>query len=144
MRRSIVCCLLLSLAGSSLAVTGIKPALSERRDDALQVFWQKFKTAVIDGRRETVSSLSKFPVRMSYGIRSIKNQAEFRRRYREVFNAQSDAARCFARKEPEVDAANRGRFEVACPNEAGDEVVIYKFELTKTGWKFVALDNLNE
>ena len=81
---------------------------------------------------------------MSYGISSVKNKAELRRRYRQVFNEQSNAAECFAKKEPEVDAANPKRFTVACPNEAGDEVAIYEFELTRTGWKFVGLDNINE
>jgi hypothetical protein len=81
---------------------------------------------------------------MSYGIRSIKNKAELIRRYREVFNKQTNAAQCFARKEPEKDAQNPKRFSVACPNEAGDDVVVYEFELTKIGWKFARLDNLNE
>ena len=141
MKRSIVLCLFLLLSGTALAVTAIKPAQS---DAALQTFWQKFKTAVISGNKVAVSNLSKFPIGMSYGIRSIRNKAELRRRYRQVFNEQSNAAQCFAKKQPEIDAANPKRSTVACPNEAGDEVVIYEFALTGTGWKFVALDNINE
>jgi hypothetical protein len=36
------------------------------------------------------------------------------------------------------------RFSIACPDEAGNEVVIYEFERGRKGWKFVRLDNLNE
>jgi hypothetical protein len=81
---------------------------------------------------------------MSYGIRSVKTRTELRRRYRQVFSEQTNAAQCFEKKQPEVDAANGKRASLACPNEAGDEVVVYEFELTRTGWKFVALDNINE
>ena len=44
----------------------------------------------------------------------------------------------------EMDAENPKHFSVACPDAAGNEVVIYHFEQTKTGWKFTGLDNLNE
>ncbi len=81
---------------------------------------------------------------MPYGARSVKSKPELRRRYTEVFNTQSNAAQCFAKKQPEIDKANPKRFTVACPNEAGDEVVIYEFALTRAGWKFVSLDNINE
>jgi len=111
---------------------------------ALKSFWQKFKTAVIAGNKETVSSLSQFPIGMSYGMESIKSKAELYRRYREVFNQQSQAAQCFTKKQPVVDRKNRSRFSVACPDKAGHEVVVYEFEFTRTGWKFIRLDNTNE
>ena len=140
MKRLILLSLSLLLSGTALAVALAKPA----QDASLQNFWQKFKTAVISGNKEAVSNLSRFPIGMSYGIRSVRTKAELRRRFRQVFNEQSDAAQCFAKKQPELDTANPKRFTVACPNEAGDEVVIYEFELTRTGWKFVSLDNINE
>ena len=65
---------------------------------------------------------------MSYGIRSIKTKTELLKRYKEVFNEQSDAAKCFAKKEPEKDSSNAKRYSVACPDAAGSEVVIYWFE----------------
>jgi hypothetical protein len=141
MKRSNSLCLCIAVAIASLM-----PVVSNsaRAEDSFQSFWQKFKTAVISGDKETVASLSKFPLGMSYGIRSIKNKPDLLRRYRDVFNKQSDAAKCFAKKTPEKDAANAKRFSVACPDEAGNEVVVYQFELTRTGWKFVSLDNLNE
>jgi hypothetical protein len=107
-------------------------------------FWQKFKTAVINSDKNAVASLSKFPIGMSYGIRSIKNKPELLRRYKEVFNEQTDAAKCFATKQPERDSTSSRKYSVACPDAAGNEVVIYEFERGVTGWKFVRLDNINE
>jgi hypothetical protein len=139
---------------AALAVAVTKPAQQQQGDTSTQPFmrdflkitpfWQKFKTAVISGNKEAVSGLTRFPIKMSYGIKSVKTKAELRRRFRQVFNEQSDAAQCFARKQPEIDEANPKRFTIACPNEAGEEVVIYEFELSRGGWKFVALDNINE
>jgi hypothetical protein len=140
MKRATILCLSLSISGTALAIA----AANTQRNSAFPAFWQKFKTAVISGDKEAVSGLSRFPLGMSYGIRSIRNSAELRRRYREVFNEQTDAAQCFVKKKPEQDKSSSKRFSVACPDKGGDEVVIYEFELTKTGWKFVRLDNINE
>ena len=81
---------------------------------------------------------------MSYGIPAIKTKAQLIRRYRQVFNEQTDAAACFAKKKPEMDTDNPKHFSVVCPDAAGNEVVIYHFEQTRTGWKFTGLDNINE
>ena len=81
---------------------------------------------------------------MSYGISTIKTKAQLVKRYRQVFNEQTNAATCFAKATPEADAANPKQFSVACPDAAGNEVVIYHFERTRIGWKFTGLDNLNE
>lgn len=113
-------------------------------DADFKVFWEKFKTAVIKVDKNTVAGLTKYPLGMSYGIRSIKTKAELLRRYREVFNQQTDAAKCFASKEPEKNETNPKRFTIVCPDEAGNEVVAFDFALGKTGWRFVALDNYNE
>jgi hypothetical protein len=141
MMKAAVLCLCLLLSGTTLAMSGAK---STKTDDAVKTFWQKFKTAVIGGDKATVATLSRFPIEMSYGMASIKNRAQLLRRWRAVFNEQSNAAQCFAKKEPEMEEGNTKRFSVACPDEAGNEVVIYSFERTATGWKFVGLDNANE
>ena len=112
--------------------------------DSADTFWQTFKTAVSKRDVETIARLSKFPIGMSYGIPSIKTKAQLSKRYRQVFNEQTDAAACFAKAKIEMDAENPKHFSVACPDAAGNEVVIYHFEQTKTGWKFTGLDNLNE
>ena len=112
--------------------------------DSAETFWQTFKTAVCKRDIETIARLSKFPIGMSYGIPSVKTKVQLSKRYRQVFNEQTDAAACFSKAKIEMDPENAKHFSVACPDAAGNEVVIYHFEQTKTGWKFTGLDNLNE
>ena len=112
--------------------------------DATDDFWQAFKTAVSKRDIATIARLSKFPIGMSYGIPSIRNKAQLTKRYRQLFNEQTDAAACFSKAKREIDPANPKHFTVACPDAAGNEVVIYHFEQTRMGWKFTGLDNLNE
>lgn len=139
--RATLLCLCLFVSGTTLAMTG---GTYSKRDDAFQIFWRKFKFAVISVDKSAVAKLSRFPIGMSYGISSIKNSADLSRRYREVFNKQTDAAQCFSNKNPVVDEDNTDRFTIGCPDAAGNEVVIYEFEQTKSGWRFVRLDNINE
>ena len=122
----------------------IVAAPSFQAPDARETFWQQFKTAVTNRDVPTVARLSQFPIGMSYGIPSIKTKAQLAKRFRQVFNEQTDAAACFGKAKPEVDPANVKELTVACPDAAGNEVVIYHFRQTRAGWKFVALDNLNE
>jgi hypothetical protein len=112
--------------------------------ETTETFWQSFKTAVGKSDVETIARLSKFPLEMSYGIPSIKTKAQLAKRYRQIFNDQTNAAACFDKAKPEVDADNPKHFSVACPDAAGNEVVVYHFQQTRTGWKFTGLDNLNE
>ena len=130
--------LLLVVTLSSSVVSGQQGA------NDFKPFWERFRAAVIKGDKSTVASLSKFPLGMSYGIRPVKDKKELVRRYREVFNQQTDASKCFAVKEPEKDQANPRKFSVACPDEAGNEVVIFEFERGRSGWRFVRVDNINE
>jgi hypothetical protein len=118
--------------------------VAQQSDGDFNLFWDKFKTAVIKSDKHQVASLSRFPIGMSYGVRSIKNEPELLRRYKEVFSNQTDAAKCFRSKEPERDPTNPKKFSIACPDAAGNEVVIYEFERNRTGWRFVRLDNINE
>ena len=112
--------------------------------ESFDSFWQAFKTAVSKRDVDTIARLSKFPIGMSYGIPSIRNKVQLTKRYRQLFNEQSDAAACFNKAKPEADTANPKHFSVACPDAAGNEVVIYHFEQTRTGWKLTGLDNINE
>ena len=141
MKRATILSLCLLLSGTALAAT-----TGERlqEDASVKIFWQRFKVAVIRGNRSAVASLSDFPVEMSYGIPSIRNRSQMLRRYNEVFKSQTNAARCFANKQPEMDAQDKNRFSVACPDKGGNEVVIYGFQRTRAGWKFAGLDNINE
>jgi hypothetical protein len=112
--------------------------------DSAETFFQTFKTAVTKRDVETIARLSKFPLEMSYGIPAIKTKAQLSRRYRQIFNEQTDASACFTKAKIEMDPENSRHFSVACPDAAGNEVVIYHFEQTRMGWRFTGLDNLNE
>ena len=113
-------------------------------NDSHQAFWDQFKAAVSKQDVETIATLSRFPIGMSYGIPSVKSKVDLRKHYRKVFKEQTDAAACFAKAKPEIDPENAKHFTVACPDAAGNEVVIYHFRESKAGWKFTGMDNLNE
>jgi hypothetical protein len=135
MKRTVISCALLLLAAT---------AAPAQRSESIESFWQKFKTAVIAVDKQRVAALSSFPLDMSYGIPRIKNRAALLRRYREVFNDQTDAAKCFDTKGPETEAGRPRAFYVACPDVGGSEVVLYHFQRGRAGWRFVGLDNINE
>ena len=138
MKKIITLSLVLLLAGTSFATR------SAQTTNTFQSFWDTFKTAVSKRDVDTIGRLSKFPIEMSYGIPPIRAKAQLAKRYRQVFNEQTNAAACFAKATPEKNPDDPKQFTVACPDAAGNEVVIYHFEQTKTGWKFTGLDNLNE
>ena len=110
-------------------------------------FWKKLKVAVIAGDKATVAEMTKFPLSMSYGIKAVKNKEGFLRRYDEIFKGEANAIQCFAKAEPRKESAQR--YEVYCPfkdtpNDWENAPIRFIFELTKSGWKFAGLDNINE
>ena len=112
--------------------------------ESREAFWERFRTAVIKKDKTTVVSLSRFPISMPYGMGTVRNKTQLVRRYRDVFHHEGDAAVCFAAAKPQIDPARPKEFTIGCKNAAGDEVVIYFFVLTKLGWRFNGLDNINE
>ncbi len=110
-------------------------------------FWKKFKSAVIAGDKATVAEMTKFPVSMPYSVKAVKNKEDFLRRYNEIFKGEANAAQCFATGKPRKESA--GHYEIYCPfKETPDDrenaPIRFVFELTKGGWKFSGLDNINE
>lgn len=110
-------------------------------------FWTKFKTAVAKENKNTVADMSKLPITMPFGVKSVKTKSEFLRRYNEIFFGEADAAKCF--KTSPLQKISAKRYEVNCgfrKDTIGDggEPIVYAFELTRNGWKFVSLDNINE
>ena len=138
MKKLAVCFAMLALTASVIA------AGQSASDPSIMSFWDKFKAAVIKGDRESIATMSQFPITMPYGIPSVKTRVQLLKRYREVFKRQADAAKCFAESRPEVDTANKNRFTVGCKDAAGNEVVIYGFVRTRGVWKLKSLDNINE
>jgi len=110
-------------------------------------FWKKFKSAVIAGDKAAVVGMTKFPVSMSYSVKAVKNKEDFLRRYNEIFKGEANAAQCFTSGKPRKESTQR--YEVYCPfkntpNDWENAPIRFIFELTKTGWKFAGLDNVNE
>ena len=114
------------------------------QDPTIVKFWDDFKAAVNTKNVEAVAALTNFPIAMPYGIPSVKNKTQLRQRYKQVFAQQSNAAACFKKAHPEMEAQDPNTFTVTCADQAGNEVVVYRFTKMKSGWKLVGLDNLNE
>jgi hypothetical protein len=132
-------CVVLLLLGTVSSIASDLQAGQSREE-----FWEKFRAAVIKRDKTAVANMAQFPISMPYGMRSVRSKAQLIKRYRDVFNHEGDAAVCFAESMPVVDPARPRQFSVGCKNSAGDEVVIYSFALTKLGWRFNGLDNINE
>ena len=110
-------------------------------------FWSKFKSAVTAGDKAAVAEMTKFPVSMSYLEKAVRDKEDFLRRYGEIFDGEANAAQCFARAKPQKDSD--GGYEVYCPfqktpDDWENTPIRFIFELTKSGWKFTGLDNVNE
>jgi len=111
------------------------------------VFWREFKSAVIAGDKATIAEMTKFPLSMPYLVKAVKNKQEFLRRYAEIFKGEANAAQCFATSEPRKESDRR--CEIYCPfketlDDRENAPIRFIFELTKSGWRFAGLDNINE
>jgi hypothetical protein len=110
-------------------------------------FWQKFKSAVIAGDKAAVADMTKFPLSMPYEVKAVKNKEGFSRRYSEIFKGEANAAQCFGSAEPHKESDRR--YDIYCPfkdtpKDWENAPIRFIFELTKGGWKFAGLDNVNE
>jgi len=109
-------------------------------------FFNKFRSAVVAADKPTVAEMTKFPLSMPYLVKAVKTRSDFLRRYDEIFNGEANAAQCFRNAEPRKES---GRYEIYCPfketpNDKENAPIRFLFELTKNGWKFTGLDNINE
>jgi hypothetical protein len=117
------------------------------QDAAFKIFWTKFKSAVARKDKNAAANLSGFPISMPAFQKSVRTKADFLRRYNYIFNGEANAAGCFQNATPQKASARS--YEVNCGfknDKIGDggEPIVYAFKLTKSGWKFVGLDNINE
>jgi hypothetical protein len=110
-------------------------------------FLGKFKSAVIAGDKAAVAEMTKFPLSMPYEVKAVKNKEGFSRRYDEIFKGEANAAQCFKSAKPQKESDRR--YGIYCPfkdtpNDKENAPIRFIFELTKSGWRFVGLDNVNE
>lgn len=115
-------------------------------ESGLDEFWASFRSAVIKKDKNAVAEMTKFPLAMPFGQLSVRTKAELLKRYDQVFNGETDAAKCF---EKAVLSKEQGRYGIYCGFKSAleDETnkpIYYYFEKTDSGWKFVGLDNINE
>lgn len=159
-RVGLSCALLvtaLAFGTKALAESQTKaPGKAAQSADSMEVFWEKFKAAVIKGDKETVGALSQFPISMGYGMTDLKNKAQLMRDYRELFFGETNAAKCFPKAKPQVSPATKKRpkeFTIGCGfasevarGVASDEAgpFEYRFSLTPNGWRFTGFENINE
>ena len=109
--------------------------------------WKKFKSAVVAGDKAAVAEMTKFPLSMPYLQKAVKNKEDFLRRYSEIFKGEANAAQCFGKAEPHKQSDRE--YDIYCPfkdtpNDWENAPIRFIFELTKSGWKFTGLDNINE
>jgi hypothetical protein len=142
MRKAIICACLLTMVGTVFAQTPKQTTNA----DSMPVFWEKFKTAIIKGDKETVAALSAFPISMPYGMTNIKSKAQLLKHYRDIFFSDANAAKCFAKAKPYVDKQRPKEFSIGCKMAAGgeEEPIVYTFTRRRAGWKFTGFDNINE
>ena len=91
--------------------------------------------------------MTKFPLSMPYEVKAVKNKEDFLRRYNEIFKGEANAAQCFRKRRTEKRI--RPGYDIYCPfkgtpNDWENAPIRFIFELTKSGWKFTGLDNVNE
>ena len=127
-----------------LTIAVCASATAQQSDPSVEQFWAKFKIAVQKADKPSVAAMSRFPIGMPYGVPKIRTRTQLAKRWRDLFNVQANATKCFADAKPVVDPAASNRFTVGCKDEAGNEVVVYGFLRTRNGWRLTFLDNINE
>ena len=127
--KALVALCLLAPVNAAAAQANASPAMKQ--------FWGKFQSAVAKNDREAVAALTKFPLGMPYGVRSIRTRAQLINRYGEIFDAETK--KCFAGAQPQVEDANVKKFSINC-----GEAMMYWFEFVGGTYKFTAVDNVNE
>jgi hypothetical protein len=142
MRIKILSAVILSVVLSAFSTY----AINFKQTD-IQSFWENFKVAIAKNDKTALVEMTKFPLSMPYGVKSIKTKAEFLKRYNEIFKGEADAAKCFPTAKLEKE--NSKSFAIYCsfkqtPEDKENKPIKYYFELTKAGWKFAGLDNINE
>jgi hypothetical protein len=137
-----------SLLLFSIFVTSVAGASRARAADAaIDAFWGKFKAAVTNSDKQAVFGMTQLPLDMGYAQTRIRTRAQFMKKYTYVFAGEVNATKCFETAKPQVDKGKSKEFYVTCPfaeNGGNEEPFVYTFKLTRSGWRFVSFENINE
>jgi hypothetical protein len=119
-----------------VALAAQKQASNTAHADA-ELFWSNFQSAVAKNDSDAVAEMTKYPLSMPYGVRSVKSKLEFKRRYTKIFDAET--RKCFSTAKPQWDEGNNSKFSINC-----GEAMMYWFEKVSGRFLFAAVDNVNE
>ena len=100
-------------------------------------FWTAFKEALAKNDKEAVADMTRFPLQMPYGVRSVAGKAAFIKGYGKIFDAETK--KCFATAEPQLESGKVKGYTVSC-----GEAMLYWFEAVNGSYKFTRVDNVNE
>jgi len=142
--KKVVFGLLLNIMAASF-VAGSTHQPSNGSD--INAFWVKFRSAVTKGDKPAVLAMSQLPIQMGYGQSPLRTRAQFMKKYNYIFAGEVNAVKCFETAKTRVDKGKTKEFYVTCPfaqNGGGDEPFVYTFKLTRSGWRFVSFENINE
>jgi hypothetical protein len=82
------------------AIAVCASAAAPHSDPSVEQFWAKFKAAVQKTDKPSVAFMSRFPIEMPYGVPKIRTSTQLARRWRDLFNVQANAAKCFEEAKP--------------------------------------------
>lgn len=123
----------------ALVVLGFAGAVSAQRTQSLyatpkafQIFYAKFRRAVVARDKNTVASLTRFPFKYGFdaGDEGTFSKAQFLKRFSEIFGTEPGI---FARRSPSFNV-DRGSFELYDESDASH----YIFEKRGSGYQFTA------
>jgi hypothetical protein len=135
MKHLITPTLLVVISLSGFAFSLQKQSASIRTEG--NAMWLKFQAAVAKGDADLAGSMTKFPLDMPYGVKSIQTVAAFKKQYTKMFD--SETKKCFAKAHPSWDETGKNRFYIPC-----GEAMMYWFERSGGTFRFSAVDNVNE
>lgn len=110
------------------------------------IFWKKFKTAVLIDDQAAVAGATRFPLKMPFGVRSVTTKSEFLKGYDSILNMEANAKRCFKTAQPRQEGDG---YAIYCtfkqlPESSENRPIRYFFGRSETSWRFEGLDNINE
>src|SRR3954468_25066024 len=91
--------LLVVISLSGLAFSWQKQSASIRTEG--NAMWLKFQAAVAKGDADLVGRMTKLPLGMPYGVKSIQTIAAFKKQYPKMFDPETK--KCFAKAHPNWD-----------------------------------------
>lgn len=110
------------------------------------IFWEKFRTAVLNDDKVGVVALTSFPLLMPFGISSVTNKDAFLNKYNSILNMEADVKRCFLHSTPQPEGNG---YDVYCtfkrlPESSHNRPIRYHFGRKQGRWQFEGIDNINE